>query len=420
MARTAEGWQLSKDPRTGVFQVRFTHDGRRRAFSTGERDTAPASGEAARIYAEVVSGRWSPGKKLISPAGRQFDEVAALWLADIESSIDTRTFSLYETTYVATHFVPFFKTIGRLTTVGAEDYISTRLRKVTRHTVKKELSVLRRLAKWAHRRGYLENMPEIETPGMRVLGHSAESARKSTFLVFTAREMDSIIAKLPEHATSKRSGQRFPVRSRFAVAWESSLRPATLDKLSVPENYRPGSATLTISDETDKNRFRRELPLSENARKALDSVCPDSGVIFGAHDFRTLLRAAARAAEIDEFRADRISDYDFRHSRLTHLGQVTSNLSGVMYLAGRTQPATTARYMRPQKAAAEEVLQAAADAGNAEFWLHSGCGDNAAKRHSEPRRIKRKPRTAGNDSGFRGVRGGGIEPPWLLTASTSS
>jgi hypothetical protein len=36
------------------------------------------------------------------------------------------------------------------------------------------------------------------------------------------------------------------------------------------------------------------------------------------------------------------------------------------------------------------------------------------------RRIKRKPRTAGNDSGFRGVRGGGIEPPWLLTASTST
>jgi hypothetical protein len=32
---------------------------------------------------------------------------------------------------------------------------------------------------------------------------------------------------------------------------------------------------------------------------------------------------------------------------------------------------------------------------------------------------KEKSRTASNDSGFRRVRGGGIEPPWLLTASTS-
>src|ERR1035437_704554 len=48
-------------------------------------------------------------------------------------------------TYVATHFAPFFETIDRLTTVGAEDYIASRLRKVGRSTVSKELSVLRRL-----------------------------------------------------------------------------------------------------------------------------------------------------------------------------------------------------------------------------------------------------------------------------------
>lgn len=77
--------------------------------------------------------------------------------------------------------------------------------------------------------------------------------------------------------------------------------------------------------------------------------------------------AAARAAGIDEYRASRISDYDFRHSRLTHLGQVSDNLSGVMFLAGHKQPATTARYLRPQKQA--EVLHAAAAR---EFRSHSG------------------------------------------------
>jgi len=372
MARTAKGWQLYQDHRTGVFQVRFTHEGRRYSFTTGERDSETAAGEAARVYAEVVSGRWSPGKTLEAAVGKPFDEVAALWLADVESSIDPKTFTLYQDTYVGTHFKPFFPTIDRLTTVGVEDYISSRLRNVTRHTLKKELSVLGRLAKWAHSRGYLEQLPEIKAPGARVLGHSAGSARKQNFLVFTAEEIAAIVTKLPEFATVNSSGERFPVRARFVLAWETSLRPATLDKLSVPENYRPGSTVLHITDEMDKNRFRRDLPLSEAARKALDSVCPATGIIFGSHDFRTPLRVAALAAGIDAYRAKRISPYDFRHSRLTHLGQVSSNLSGVMYLAGHRQPATTAKYMRPQKAAAEEVLRAAAAAGRPEFWLHSG------------------------------------------------
>jgi len=410
MARTATGWKLSLDARTGIQQVRFTHKGQRYSFTTRERDSEEASSEAARIYAEVVSGRWSPGKALTIPRGKPFNEVAALWLADIEPSIDPKTFTLYMDTYVSTHFAPFFKTIDRLTTVGGEDYIASRLRKVGRDTVTKELSVLRRLAKWAHRRGYLEAMPEIEVPGTRVLGHAAESARKEVFLIFREKEVAAIIAKLPEYATINKSSQKFSVRARFEVAWETGLRPATLDKLSVPENYRPGSAVLTITDEMDKNRFRRELPLSEAARRALDSVCPSMGIIFGAHDFRASLRAAATAAGIDAYRAERISPYDFRHSRLTHLGQVTDNLSGIMFLAGHRQPSTTAKYMRPQKAAAEEVLQAAAAAGKPELWRHTGYKTGNAKRRVSARNQGNK--KAPDSRGFRerNVELMGIEP----------
>jgi integrase len=410
MARTATGWQLSRDKRTGILQARFTHQGRRYSISTCERDPGPAGSEAARLYAETISGRRSPGKTLTAPAGKKFNEVAALWLADIEPSIDPKTFAVYSDTYCARHFAPFFETIDRLTTVGAEDYIASRLREVGRETVNKELSVLRRLAKWASRRGYLEGMPEIETLGARVLGHSAESARKEVFLIFTAKEMAAIIAKLPEHATINSTGKKFPVRARFGVAWDTALRPKTIDKLSVPENYRPGSAVLTITDEIDKNRFGRELPLSEAARKALDSVCPPAGIIFGAHDFRAPLRAAAKAAGIDAYRAERISPYDFRHSRLTHLGQVTSNLSGIMFLAGHRQPSTTAKYMRPQKAAAEEVLQAAAAAGKPEFWLHTGCKNGNAKQRILGR--KKSNKKAPDSRGFRerNVELIGIEP----------
>jgi integrase len=95
-------------------------------------------------------------------------------------------------------------------------------------------------------------------------------------------------------------------------------------------NYMKGSSSLTLRDEVDKARFGRELPLTARARAALDSVCPDVGLIFGEHDYRVVLRNAARAAGIDPFRAGRISDYDFRHSRLTYLGTKTDNLSGVM------------------------------------------------------------------------------------------
>ncbi len=83
---------------------------------------------------------------------------------------------------------------------------------------------------------------------------------------------------------------------------------------------------------------------------------------------------------IDEHRPQRISPYDFRHSRLTHLGQVTSNLSGIMFLAGHRQPSTTAKYMRPQRAAAEEVLAAAVAAKKAEFWRREKARQNQAPR----------------------------------------
>ena len=168
-----------------------------------------------------------------------------------------------------------------------------------------------------------------------------------------------MLEHLPETTKAPRAPTPYPVRDWYVVAWETALRPRTLAKLSAPDDYRRGATTLIIRDEADKSRFGRELPLSEAARAALDRVCPKEGLLFGDHDRRMLLRRAAKAAGIDEYRVERISDYDFRHSRLTHLGQHSDNLAGVMYLAGHKQPATTARYLRPQKDAAAEVLRAA-------------------------------------------------------------
>ena len=77
-----------------------------------------------------------------------------------------------------------------------------------------------------------------------------------------------------------------------------------------------------------------------------------------------------------------------------------------MFLAGHKQPATTARYLRPQKQAAAEVLDAAA---THEFRSHGPIARNAPARS-----------TGKKSNDFNRVRGRGLEPRWLLTASTST
>ena len=460
MARTASGCKLVRDPRTGIFRIRFTSAGKRWKLSTGRRDPGEAEVEAARLFSAVVSGERLAGKVLPTPAGIPLDEVAAKWLAEIESSVDPRTFKLYRDTYVGAHFAPFFGTMDKLTTVGCEAYTAKRLGEVSRATVKKEICALRRLCKWAAKRSYLAAMPEIETPGPRVVGTPVANSRKRQFLIFTPSEVAEIIANLPERAVGPRIPEGFCVKERVKFLWETALRPATVGKLRAPEDYVKGREFLTIRYEADKNRWGRELPLSRAARYALDTVCPAEGLIFGDHDCSGPLRKAAVAAGIDSQRAARISEYDLRHSRLTHLGQHTDNLSGLMFLAGHKQPATTARYLRPQQEAAQEVLdsvdgpargkRAGVGKRTTKRKGKAGVGRKATKRGAKAVAVGRdlmnagsvndnhgdsgpilapssKPRSAkardGNPKKLADsevVRGGGLEPPWLLTASTSS
>ncbi len=52
-----------------------------------------------------------------------------------------------------------------------------------------------------------------------------------------------LIAALPVWS-NPRNAPRFPVRARFIVAYETSLRPSTLSALSVPEHYTAGASAL--------------------------------------------------------------------------------------------------------------------------------------------------------------------------------
>jgi hypothetical protein len=199
-----------------------------------------------------------------------FDEVAVEWIAQAKASLDEQTFDLYLDTYIGRHLAPFFQTLDRLTTSVVKNYVALRLSQVGEETVKKELVVLRQIAQYAKSNDLIEEMPEVISPGRKVVGTVQLSSRKRKSLLFIRDEMEAIIARLPEYAVSRRTGRRFPVRPRFKLAWRYAFRPETLNLLSVPEHYHPGAADLVITEEIDKNRYARGLKIVDDVRASLE------------------------------------------------------------------------------------------------------------------------------------------------------
>lgn len=369
MARRPEGWKLHRNTDDGAYIVRFTHAGRRRKLSTGKCDLGEASTAAAQIYASIVSGRCTTAEQSkASLTALALDEVAALWLASIETALDETTVDQYGL-YVSGHWMSFFRTLNRLLDTTEDAYWRHRLRHVRRKTVLKELSALRGFLRWCRENGYATTVPILTSPPRKSTG-VADKRRphKVAFLALTAEQVEAVLVELPESFHYRRSKHPHPVRARFIVAWQTALRPATLDLLRAPDDYKKGSTHLVIRDEADKARYGRRLPLTERARAALDSVCPEVGLIFGRHNHRGLLRAAAKRAGLPSDIVANLSPYDLRHSRITYLAERSNNLAGIMYVAGHKHATTTNRYLRPSERAAQEVL----DAATSELWPHTG------------------------------------------------
>lgn len=355
MARPAEGWKLRKHKRH--YYVRFTHAGERVELATGTGDPEEAARRAAKLYAEYHSGARANRLKATEP-GAPVAEVAAHWLADIEREIDPGTL---ETILVyVRHFEAFFGTMGALTDVTCARYGRERLANVKRPTVQKELSALRRFLAWCVEQRILSRAPIVPALPRRAAGTPYGKRRRAKPTALTPEEAVAVIEALPEWSTSRKT-ERFPVRPRFRLAWETALRPTTIDQLSIPENYVKGSSVLVITDEIDKVRFGRELPLTEAAREALDSVCPELGPIFGEHDYRDQLRKAATTVLAPE-KARTFTAYDLRHARATQWAE-SGNLVGVAYLLGHKQVTTTNKYARPNRFAAEKVIKLIKDSG---------------------------------------------------------
>jgi integrase len=287
------------------------------------------------------------------------EKLWARWISEIENEIDESTASLYELHGTA-HLVPFFRVVGEITAAQCATYQRKRLGAVLRATVKKERSTLRRFLGWCEEQGYVEGAPVLPPLPARATGTRFHLRRRGRATELSPEEVRALIDALPVWS-NPRNAPRFAVRARFVVAYETSLRPSTLSALCVPEHYSAGASALTLTADIDKARFAREVPLSAEAKAALETVVPKEGLIFGEHDYRDTLKKAALQVLSPE-KAATFTEYDLRHGRLTQLAE-TGNLTGAAYLAGHKRVSTTDRYVRPGRRAAERALEAVGATG---------------------------------------------------------
>jgi len=299
----------------------------------------------------VISGRRKVRRAIASNPGSKIDELGASWLAAIENTIDPKTFETY-LVYVR-HFNKFFGTLGNVNAATVSQYGPHRLGHALRPTVKKEQSALRGFLDWCTTQGHLTEAPLVPVLPKKAVGTPYKLRRRQAATQLEPAEILTILERLHEWSDSKKVDP-FPIKARFVVQYEQGMRPEMLDLLEAPKHYTKGSAVLKIEAGGDKNRWEREIPLTEAARMALDSVCPKKGLIFGVHDYRDALRKAAKGV-LGEERAKRITPEDLRHSRLTEWAE-TGNLPGAAYLAGHLRISTIDKYAKPGRRAAERLL----------------------------------------------------------------
>jgi len=177
-------------------------------------------------------------------------------------------------------------------------------------------------------------------------------------------EARSIIDTLPEWSDAARSkrenfhNRAFRVRDPNDFMWETTLRPSTIARLSVPENWTRGSKTLVLRDADDKALYGRSLTLTARAQAILERSAPKAGLIFGEHRYDDYIKAAALKV-LPREKALQFARYDFRHGRINHLLELTGNMLGVAYQAGHTQLTTTNAYLRAQRRQGDAVVAAA-------------------------------------------------------------
>lgn len=349
MGRPSEGWKVHW--KRGWAYVHFTWNKfpYREALFTQDKREAPQA--AARTYAEIVSGRRQRSARL---PGKLLDLEVLLeqWIESKRPSLDVTTVPTLE--IYARRFLDFFVSLDRITEATSSTYGLARLGQALRTTVLRELAYLRQFGEWCKLHGYLAAAYVVPKLPPKAKGHRSGTQRAKSVFV-SPDEAAQIIALLPVESKTI-GGRKWPLRARFAFMWETALRPETLSRLSVPDNWRPGATHLELADEDDKARFGREVDLTPEAIAILVRVAPEAGPIFGRHDYAKAIKTAARAV-LGPLRGKSFAPYDFRHGRAKEMIDAGAPIRGVAFVVGHKRVSTTDKYLAPDRAAGAEALR---------------------------------------------------------------
>jgi integrase len=356
MARRAQGHKVVLDD--GWYYVRFRYNNRRHKLALRTQDQAEAHRQAPEVYAAFIRGERQPIRGAAPTITTPLIDLCTTWLDSLEGVLAAGTRAVYED-YAAAHWLTRWKRLSELTEAALAGYVADRLKKVIRKSVRKEVSALRGFLGWLKTQGLLSEVPTIELPA-KAAGTRAKKRRVPVPLSLI--EVRMLIAALPEesrHMARSRAPyrrQKFPIRAYATFLWETGLRPSGVERMSNPDNWKPGRDTLTIDDDEDKAAWGREVPLSRRARELLEQYASTPGPLWGRWDLRVELRKAATKIGLDEARAQAVSTYDLRHARINALRDAGASRSGLQLLAGHTDAATTELYMHPLADQAKKAL----------------------------------------------------------------
>lgn len=362
MGRAKKGATVRRHPGRGpTYYARFTGPGGQRIeVSTGERDREKALEVASRLFADALAQKPVAAPKRAPRGTGPLFELTRDWLLAVDGAYTPRTIEGWSS-YAMTHWHPFFKgRLERMLVPGAvAAYMRARLKSVLAKTVAKELSALRNFFGWLVESGQLAEVPDVPEVPKRALGVRSGTQREKP-VVLSPEQVAAFLAELPE--TMPKNG--YPLRARLEFMYETSLRPATLDKIAFPRHWAPGSKHLAITRDVDKARYDRTVPLTARAIELLELQVGTlrataraagrdlpEGLIWGKVVGRKWIVRAAKKAGVPG-----AAQYDLRHGRVTHALEAGADIIGVGYLAGHRQATTTSRYAHGTLRAAEAVV----------------------------------------------------------------
>lgn len=213
------------------------------------------------------------------------------------------------------------------------------------------MAALRKFCGWLEETGYVVEAPEVPKVSKQTAGTPHTQRTRSKAPPLSPEEVEAVLDLLPEYSDR----MKFPVKSRFEVAYDTTLRPETLSRLRVPENWSPGCTEITLTDADDKELYARHVPLTQRAIDALARVAPEEGLIFGDHRYLRFVREAAKKA-LPAAKAAIFTGQHFRSAAITHYLEWSGNLPAVMGMAGHKHASTTGLYVRTSLRASREML----------------------------------------------------------------